>query len=165
MGEECGCSRGHARENGACPKLQARSARKQEGLFCISAEMRTSTDFPPYISSISIFWHFRPRTSILVVVTFFSGCDCFYGGVVLTTSTAQYRYRFTYLLSISKKVVSAGISEILFFIFIFYLERNFLQPTFPALTMKFTSPSQRANLNPCGVIRGKIIEKVEELTG
>ena len=118
MGEECGCSRGHARENGACPKLQARSARKQEGVFCISAEMRTSTDFPPYISSISIFWHFRPRTSILVVVTFFSGCDCFYGGVVLTTSTAQYRYRFTYLLSISKKVVSAGVSEIFFCFFL-----------------------------------------------
>lgn len=80
VGEECGCLRGHARENGACPKPQARSAREQEGIFCISAEMRTSTDFSPYISSISISWHFRPGTSILAAETFFSGYDCFYGG-------------------------------------------------------------------------------------
>jgi len=36
VGEECGCSRGHARENGACPKLQARSAREQEGYFVLA---------------------------------------------------------------------------------------------------------------------------------
>ena len=144
------------RKKGDFPRLQAGSARKQEGLYCISAQMRAGTNFSPYFLNLCFLAEYRNSGSGPFFFSFRLRLFLWGGrGIDTDYQHSTVPVPGVYLPIIDFKK-SLSVLDFFFSSFFFLFTRTQFpaKPTFPVSSYEIPPfPSQRTNLNPCGVVK------------